>query len=181
MPHPGIDIVPNDDFLGIPLDHQESQHRFPDHNQQTPSQRRTRTKHVQELSTKWHSVRKLISRLPTPCGDHRENEVPTAAEQRLIDAGVVLADRLGDMGEIELDGSAAARLEVNEQRSAASVEHVAWVRLAVKQLLGSSAVANHSSQPSQCAGEHQPRVPSHRRSGNGSRPACRSRAGTASG
>jgi hypothetical protein len=29
----------------------------------------------------------------------------------------VLADRLGDMGEIELDGPAAARLEVNEHWS----------------------------------------------------------------
>ena len=28
--------------------------------------RRTRTKHAQELSTEWHSVRKLIAPVPTP-------------------------------------------------------------------------------------------------------------------
>ena len=60
------------------------------------------------------------------------------------------------MGEIELDGPAAARLEVDEQRSVRSAEHVAWVRLAVKQLLCSPVVANRSSQPSQCVGEHLP-------------------------
>jgi hypothetical protein len=46
----------------------------------------------------------LVARLRTPCGDHRENQVPAVAEQRLIDARVELADGLGYMGEIELDG-----------------------------------------------------------------------------
>ena len=41
-------------------------------------------------------------------------------------------------------------------RSVRGAEHVAWVRLAVQQLLGSAAVADHSSQPSQCAGEQLP-------------------------
>ena len=94
--------------------------------------RRTRTKHAQEFSTESHSIRELIARLPTPCGDHCENELPTVAEQRSIDARIVLTDRVGDMSEIELDGSAAARLEVNEQRSVRGVEHVAGMRFAVK-------------------------------------------------
>ena len=97
--------------------------------------RRTRTKRAQKFSTEWHSVRKLIARIPAPCGDHRENELPTVAEQRLIDARVVLADRLGDMGEIELDGPAAARFEVNEQRSVRGAEHVAKVRVASSNLV----------------------------------------------
>jgi hypothetical protein len=118
--------------------------------------RRTRTKHGQELSAEWHSVRKLIAPVPTPCGDHRENELPTVAEQQLIDARVLLADGLGDMGEIELDRPAAARLEVDEQRSVRGAEHVAWVRLTVKQLFGSPLIANRSAQPSQRACEHLP-------------------------
>ena len=53
----------------------------------------------------------------------------------------MLADLFGHMGEVELDGAAAARLEVDEQRPVLRVEHVARVRLAVQQLLGGAAVA----------------------------------------
>src|SRR5436305_559441 len=86
----------------------------------------TGTEGSQELSTEERSVRKLIVRLPTPCGDHGEDELPTVTQKRVIDARVVLADRLGDVGEIELDRPAAARLEVDEQRSIRGAEHVAW-------------------------------------------------------
>ena len=39
------------------------------------------------------------------------------------------------MGEVELDGPTAARLEVDEQRTVLRVQHVACMRLTVEQLL----------------------------------------------
>ena len=60
----------------------------------------------------------------------------------------MLADRLGNMGEVELDGPAAARLKVNEQRAIYRAEHIAWMRLAVEQLLRGAAVADRPSQAS---------------------------------
>jgi len=56
----------------------------------------------------------------------------------------MLADFFGRMGEIELDRPAAARLEIDEQQPVLRGEHVAWVRLAVQQLLGAAAPAGHS-------------------------------------
>jgi GH15 family glucan-1,4-alpha-glucosidase len=55
-------------------------------------------------------VRKLVAMVPTPRCDHRENELPALVQQSLVNARVVLADRLGNVSEIELDGSTAARL-----------------------------------------------------------------------
>ena len=84
--------------------------------------------------------------VPTPCRDHRENELAALVYQFLVSARVVIADRLGNMGEIELDWSAAARLKVDEQRAALRAEHIAWMRLAVKQLLHGAAVVYRLSQ-----------------------------------
>src|SRR3954451_24590235 len=50
------------------------------------------------------------------------------------------------MGEIEFDGSATTRLEVDEQWSALGVEQVAWVGLAVQQLLGGAGVIDRPPQ-----------------------------------
>ena len=60
----------------------------------------------------------------------------------------MLADPLGNMGEVELDGSAAARLKVDEQRAVLRAEHIAWMRLAVEQLLHGVAVVDRPSQAS---------------------------------
>ena len=59
-------------------------------------------------------IRELVTRIPAPCRDHRKNEEPTFAEQLLISARIESADLFGHMGEVELDGPVATRLEVNE-------------------------------------------------------------------
>jgi hypothetical protein len=48
----------------------------------------------------------------------------------------VVADLFGGVGEVELDGPAATRLEVDEQRPVPGGEQVARLGLAVQQLLG---------------------------------------------
>jgi len=55
------------------------------------------------------SLRKLVAKLPTPRRDHRENELSALLQQPLVNVRVVLADRLGNMGEIELGGSTTGR------------------------------------------------------------------------
>src|SRR3954468_20784422 len=60
------------------------------------------------------------------------------------------------MGEIEFDGSATTRLEVDEQWSALGVEQVAWVGLAVQQLLGGAGVIDRPPQVPQCRTEKLP-------------------------
>ena len=68
------------------------------------------------------------------------------AEQVATDARVALADLFGHVGKVELDRSTATRLEVDEQQPVPGGEHVARVRLAVQQLLGSTPVFDRSSQ-----------------------------------
>jgi hypothetical protein len=68
------------------------------------------------------------------------------------------------MGEVELNGTAATRLEVDKQQPARGAEHVPWVRLTVQQLLGGATVADRSSQAPQPVAEEFPVLPSKRRS-----------------
>src|SRR5262249_46804515 len=81
-------------------------------------------------------IRELIVSIPAPRDDHRKHEDPAFLEEVLIDRRVVLADFLGRVGDVELDGAAAARPEVDEQRPRLRVEHVPGVGLAVKELFG---------------------------------------------
>src|SRR5271155_352952 len=60
----------------------------------------------------------------------------------MISARIALTDLFRYMGEIEFDGSTTTRLEVYEQQTIPRTEHVARMRLAVEQLLGSSSVAD---------------------------------------
>ena len=114
---------------------------------------RTLAQRAQEFFPESPPVRELVATLPTPRRDHRENELPALVQQPLVDVRVVLADRLGNVGEVELDGSTAARLEVDEQRAVLRAEHVARMRLAVEQLLHGAAVVDRPSQASQSAAE----------------------------
>jgi hypothetical protein len=66
----------------------------------------------------------------------------------MIDTRIVSADFFGRMGEVELDRSTATRLEIYEQQPVLRGEHVARVRLAVQQLLGTATLADPSSQVS---------------------------------
>src|SRR5690348_591403 len=65
--------------------------------------RRTLAQRAQQLFSESPPVRKLVAKLPAPRCDHRENELPALVQQSLVNARVVVADRLGDMGEIKLD------------------------------------------------------------------------------
>ena len=60
----------------------------------------------------------------------------------MIGTRVLFADGLGNVGEIELDGTDAARFEVDEFWSVRGAQHVAGMRLTVKQLLGSTPVSS---------------------------------------
>src|SRR6478752_8059559 len=103
--------------------------------------RRTLAQQAQEFLSESPPVRKLVAKLPTPRGDHRDDELPTLVQQPLVNARVVLTDRLGNLGEIELDGSAAARLKVDEQRAILRAEHIALMGLAQEPpLLGAAVV-----------------------------------------
>ena len=111
-------------------------------------ERRPRWTHAQsteECASCSLPIRELVARIPAPGGDHGKNEGSALAQQVLISVGIALAHIFGDMGEVEFDGSAAARLEVNEQRSGPGAEHVARVRLAVQELLGGAAVDDRLS------------------------------------
>jgi hypothetical protein len=74
----------------------------------------------------------LVARIPAPRGDHGKNKDSALTEQFFIGVRIALADVFGDMGEVELDGPTAARLEIDEQQSGFCAEQVAWVRLAVQ-------------------------------------------------
>ena len=74
----------------------------------------------------------------------------------MISVRIARADLFGHMGKVELDRPTATRLEVYEQWPVLRAEHVAWVRLAVQQLLGAAVLADHSSQASQRVTEKLP-------------------------
>ena len=108
---------------------------------------------AQELLSPSPPVRELVAKPPTPRCDHREDELPAVVQELSVHPRVVLAHCLGNVGEVELDGSMAAGLEVNEQRAAVRAEHVAWMRLAVQQLLLGPVVVDRSAQASEPAAE----------------------------
>jgi len=60
----------------------------------------------------------------------------------LIDIRIVRADLVWHVRDIELDGSTATRLEVDEQQAALGAEEIARMRFAVQQLLDSAAAVD---------------------------------------
>ncbi len=98
----------------------------------------------------------MVVAIPTPRYDHREHQNPALAKQVLISVPVVLAHLFGRMDDVELDRSAATRLQVYEQQPVLRPEQVARVRLAVQQLLGGAAVADRAPQASQRGAEQIP-------------------------
>jgi len=77
-------------------------------------------------------------------------------EQLLFDVRIARADHFGNMSKVELDGSSATRLEIYEDRSVTRTEQVAWVRLAVDQLLDRTSIGDRSSQGPQRANQELP-------------------------
>src|ERR1039457_5885899 len=75
-------------------------------------------------------VRELVVSIPAPRCDHRKHEDSALVQQVLISGRIVLADFFGRMGDVELDGSAATRLEVYKQQPLLRPEQVPRMRLA---------------------------------------------------
>ena len=78
------------------------------------------------------AVRELIADVPAPGSDHRKNEPATLLKQKVIEIRIVRGDLVWRVRNVELDGSAAARLEVDEQQTAVGAQKVARVRLAMQ-------------------------------------------------
>jgi hypothetical protein len=102
------------------------------------------------------AVRELVVAIPAPRCDHRQHEAPAISQQLVIDVRVVVCDLLGRVGQVELDGPPAARLEVDEKRAGPGQEQVARMGFAVQELLGPVALADRSSQAVQRTGEEGP-------------------------
>ena len=99
------------------------------------------------------AVRQVVGLVKAPRRDHRENKPTEFAKQFLIDAGIAVADRVRYMGEIEFEGSATHGLEVDKERPARRVEHVAWVWLAMQHLLGGASAGDRQGHAAQRAVE----------------------------
>jgi len=101
-------------------------------------------------------IREFIADVPAPGSDHRKHEPPTLREQNLIDVRIARADLLWHVGNIKLDGSTAARLEVDEQQAVTGAEEVARMRFAVQQLLGNTAAVDPFTSALQRAEQQMP-------------------------
>src|SRR4051812_8438135 len=75
--------------------------------------RRTLAEQGQDVSAVPAPIREFIADVPAPGSDHCQHEPPTLREQDLIDVRVARADLLWHVGDIKLDGSPAARFEVD--------------------------------------------------------------------
>ena len=118
--------------------------------------RRTLAEQGQDVSAVLVPIREFIADVPAPGSDHRKQEPPTLREQNLIDVRIARADLLWHVGNIKLDGSTAARFEVDEQQAVTGAEEVAWMRFAVQQLLGSTAAVDPFTSALQRAEEEMP-------------------------
>ena len=101
-------------------------------------------------------IREFIADVPAPSSNHRKHEPPTLREQNLIDVRIARADLLWQVGNIKLDGSTAARFEVDEQQAVTGVEEVAGMRFAMQQLLGSTAAEDPFTSAVQRAEKEMP-------------------------
>jgi hypothetical protein len=111
-------------------------------------------------------VRELVLSIPPPRCDHRQHQNPALAKQVLISVPIVRAHLVGRMDDVELDGSTATRLQVYEPQPVLRPEHIARVRLAVQQLLGSAPLIDRPPQRSQRGAQKLPvRIPKFRRVG----------------
>lgn len=86
------------------------------------------------------AIREFVVHIAAPRSDHRENKTPTLLEQNLIDGGIVRADLVRHVCNIELNRPNATRFEVNEDQTTRSAEQVARMWLSMQQLLGCRAI-----------------------------------------
>jgi len=93
----------------------------------------------------------LVVAIPTPGCDHRQHQDPALAQQVVVKGRIVRAHLIRHVRDVELDGSAATRLQVREQQLVRRPEHIAGVRLAMEQLLG-------GVTPTDCPGRRSQRA-----------------------
>ena len=77
-------------------------------------------------------VRELIAGVPSPSSDHRKDKPPALLKQDFIDIGIVSADVVRHVRNIEFDWPTATRFEVDEERTVLRAEDVAWMGFAVQ-------------------------------------------------
>ena len=87
-------------------------------------------------------IRELIADVPAPGGDHRQNQPSTLCEQDVVEVRIVRADLVRHVRDVELDGSSAARLEVDEQQAAGVRRTLPGMRFAVQHLLVGATAAD---------------------------------------
>ena len=75
---------------------------------------RTRAQRTEEVAQRSPPVRELVTGITAVLCHYRQDEPPAILKQRLIEIRIMLADRCWHVGEVELDRSTAARLQVNE-------------------------------------------------------------------
>ena len=102
------------------------------------------------------SIRELVANVPSPGSNHRKDEPPTLLEQSLVDTGIVRADVVRHVRNIEFDGPTATRLQVDEERTALRVQDVAWMGFTMQQLFAGAAAADLATGALQGAQEEIP-------------------------
>jgi hypothetical protein len=76
--------------------------------------RRTRAQRTEEVAQRSLPVRELVTGITAVLCHHGQDKPLAISEQRLIGIRIMLADRCWHVGEVELDRSTAARLQVDE-------------------------------------------------------------------
>jgi hypothetical protein len=117
---------------------------------------RTLAEQGKDVSAVLVPIREFIADVPAPSRDHRKHEPSTFYKQNLIDVWIARADLLGHVGNIKLDGSAAARFEVDEQQAVTGADEVAGMRFSVQQLLGGAAAVDPFTRVPERAEEKVP-------------------------
>jgi hypothetical protein len=91
--------------------------------------------HGEKFSRFLSPVGELVVSIPAPCCHHPKHQDPAFVEQLPMSARILLTHLFGHVSEVELDWPATTCLQVYEHQALLRPEHVAWVRLAVQQLL----------------------------------------------
>jgi hypothetical protein len=85
------------------------------------------------------AIWELVSRITSPGRDHRQNKAPRLLEQRWVEARVPNTDLVRGVGDVELDGASAARLEIDEDQAISGMEQIPRIRLTMEQPLDTHA------------------------------------------
>ena len=97
------------------------------------------TDEIQNCSTAPEPTGKLVRSVPPPGRDHRQHQTPALLQKHSVEVAVLLGHRWWNVGHVELEWTPTAGLEVDEPWSDRGVEDVAWMRLAVEELLSGAA------------------------------------------